>query len=66
MRILAAIFLVFGVCVGAEARELVDATGVRVQVVDAPARIVTLAPSLGELVAEVLQMDLDRVVGVSE
>ena len=32
----------------------------------APKRVITLAPSLGELAAEVLGEDLDRIVGVTE
>lgn len=35
-------------------------------VIAAPQRIVTLAPSLGEIAAEILETDLDRIVGVSE
>ena len=50
----------------AQARELKDATGTIVQVPDHPQRIVTLAPSVGELAAEFLETDLDRIVGVSE
>ncbi len=48
------------------ARELTDATGVQVALVDRPSRVVTLIPSLGELAAEVLGEDLERIVGVSE
>ncbi len=47
-------------------REIMDATHIRVQLVDKPKRIVTLAPSLSELVAEILGDELDRIVGVSE
>src|SRR3712207_5348794 len=36
----------------ANARELTDVTGARVSVVDRPARVVTLMPSLGELAAD--------------
>lgn len=50
----------------AQARELKDATGTVVQVPDHPHRIVTLAPSVGELAAEFLETDLDRIVGVAE
>jgi iron complex transport system substrate-binding protein len=50
----------------AQARELVDSTGTHVHLVDHPSRIVTLAPSLGELVSDFLGMDLQRIVGVSE
>jgi iron complex transport system substrate-binding protein len=50
----------------AQAREVVDATGARVRLADKPARIVTLAPSLGELAADLCGNDLSRIVGVSE
>jgi iron complex transport system substrate-binding protein len=43
-----------------------DASGVSVRVRAKPQRVVTLAPSLGELAAEVLSEDLSRLVGVSE
>lgn len=49
-----------------QARDLIDATQTRVFVPDFPVRIVTLAPSLGELVADFLSADLSRLVGVSE
>jgi len=48
------------------AREIIDATGTHVQVVDHPNRIVTLVPSLGELASDFLGLDLQRIVGVSE
>lgn len=48
------------------ARDIVDATQTKVFVPDYPVRIVTLAPSLGELVADFLGADLSRLVGVSE
>lgn len=47
------------------ARTLTDATNTQVKIVDVPKRIVTLAPSLGELVADVLGTDLQKIVGVS-
>lgn len=50
----------------AEARELKDVTGARVVLKDRPARVVTLAPSLGELAADLLGGDAKRIVGVSE
>jgi iron complex transport system substrate-binding protein len=50
----------------AHAREVTDATGARVRVVDRPRRVVTLAPSLGEVAADVAGEDLGRIVGVSE
>jgi len=48
------------------ARELRDALGTSVRLSDQPSRIVTLAPSLGELVADLLEDDLTKIVGVSE
>lgn len=49
------------------AREWVDSTAVKVKVADHPKRIVTLAPSLGELVADLVgEEDFSRIVGVSE
>jgi iron complex transport system substrate-binding protein len=49
------------------AREVVDATGTRVFVrSDRPSRIVTLAPSLAEIAAEIDPGGLDRIVGVTE
>lgn len=50
----------------AVAYEVTDATQTRVEFPQAPARIVTLAPSLGELAADVLEQDISRIVGVSE
>jgi len=50
----------------AQAREVVDATGARVQLVDRPVRIITLAPSLGELAADLIGTEIDRIVAVSE
>ena len=47
-------------------RSVKDATGTQVEVSSHPLRIVTLAPSLGELVAELLEGRTDRIVGVSE
>ncbi len=46
--------------------EVIDATQSRVQIVDSPQRIVTLAPSLGELAADLLGAEIHRIVGVSE
>jgi iron complex transport system substrate-binding protein len=48
------------------AREIVDATGHRTTLVDSPRRVVTLAPSLGELAADLVGTDLSRIVGVTE
>src|SRR5262245_40620061 len=48
------------------AREITDATQTKVVLVDRPNRIVTLSPSLGELAADLLGDNLDRLVGVSE
>jgi iron complex transport system substrate-binding protein len=50
----------------AHAREITDATGTRVKLQDHPVRIVTLAPSLGELTAELSAHHLEHIVGVSE
>jgi iron complex transport system substrate-binding protein len=50
----------------AVARELTDATGAPVKLAERPRRIVTLAPSLGELAADVADEGLERIVGVSE
>jgi iron complex transport system substrate-binding protein len=50
----------------AGARELTDAMGTSVKIVDHPIRIVTLAPSLGELTADLLGSSLERIVGVSD
>jgi iron complex transport system substrate-binding protein len=49
-----------------EGREIVDATGSKVKLADKPMRIVALAPSLGELAADLVQEELSRIVGVSE
>lgn len=63
----ATIFLCFLLpAASGHAREVVDATGTRVKVSDTPVRIVTLAPSLGELAADILGEKIDRIVGVSE
>lgn len=48
------------------AAEVIDATGARVRVPDRPERVVTLAPSLGELAADIAGDELSRIVGVSE
>lgn len=52
----------------AEAREIVDATRTRVILTrDRPDRIVTLVPSLGELVSDLVGSEgMSRIVGVSE
>lgn len=47
-------------------RTIKDATGVAVPISVIPQRIVTLAPSLGELVADFLGGNLERIVGVTE
>lgn len=52
-----------------EVRRVKDATGAQVPVVLEPKRVVTLAPSLGELVADLSSQsggDLSRIVGVSD
>lgn len=59
--------LVFLLCAPvAHGREVVDATGIKVKLADHPARIVTLAPSLGELAADLSGESLAKIVGVSE
>lgn len=50
----------------AYAREVIDSTGVKVAVTDNPRRIVTLAPSLGELLSDLYSDELGRIVGVSD
>jgi iron complex transport system substrate-binding protein len=47
-------------------RPLVDQIGNRTELVEKPVRVVTAAPSLAELAADVLGPELDRIVGVSE
>ena len=47
-------------------REIQDFTTQRVLIPDHPQRIVTLAPSLGELTADLLEDNLEKIVGVSE
>jgi iron complex transport system substrate-binding protein len=46
--------------------QIIDATRTEVRLVENPRRVVTLAPSLGELVADLLGKDLVRLIGVSE
>ena len=48
------------------AKTIVDVTQTQVQVPEYPKRVVTLAPSLGELAADLVGADLERIVGVSE
>jgi len=48
------------------ASQVMDATHTSVQLPDYPKRIVTLAPSLGELAADILGQEIHRIVGVSE
>lgn len=47
-------------------REITDVTQTRVILSNQPQRIVTLAPSLGELVADLLGEDLSRLKGVTD
>lgn len=49
-----------------DAKAVVDAMQTQVILVDRPVRIVTLAPSLGELTADLLGQEMSRIVGVSE
>jgi ABC-type Fe3+-hydroxamate transport system substrate-binding protein len=60
------LLLLLCLATSAQARELLDATGAHVKLVPKPHRIVTLAPSLAELAADLSGKDLDRIVGVSE
>jgi len=48
------------------ALELTDATKTKITIRKEPKRIVTLAPSLGELVADLLDENMNRLVGVSD
>jgi iron complex transport system substrate-binding protein len=50
----------------AHAREVTDVTNAKVRLADHPERIVTLAPSLGELAADLSGSHLEKIVGVSE
>ena len=52
--------------INASAIELIDATSHKLSMPTPPKRIVTLAPSLGELAADLLGENIDRIVGVSE
>jgi iron complex transport system substrate-binding protein len=61
-----AVLLVGLLPLGIGAQELTDATQAKVKVSDHPMRIVTLAPSLGELAADLSGGELSRIVGVSE
>jgi iron complex transport system substrate-binding protein len=64
--LLACLVVTIAVGPGAWAKEVTDATGTQVKVAAHPMRIVTLAPSLGELAADLAEDDLGRIVGVSE
>ena len=48
------------------AREIIDASGEKVTLPDRPLRVITIAPSLGELAADFMGSELDRIIGVSE
>lgn len=62
------IFLVSGVsCWGGDLGiEITDFSGKKMNLVSPPNKIITLIPSLGELVAVLLEDSQDRIVGVSE
>jgi len=62
----AAFALAFGQDAHAAEGRLLDATGVEVPAGSTPARVVTLAPSLGELAADLLDERMDRIVGVTD
>lgn len=49
-----------------QATEITDASRTQVFLHDKPRRVVTLSPALGELTADLLQSDQERIVGVSE
>jgi len=67
LRFLTALFVLFSIPLQSHAQQIVDATGTSVTLKsEKPSRIVTLAPSLGELAADFLGNDLKRIVGVSE
>jgi iron complex transport system substrate-binding protein len=66
MRAAGAAALCWLVAATAGAAEIVDATGTKVAVPAHASRIVTLAPSLGELAADLDTEHLERVIGVSE
>lgn len=59
-------FLGLFFCLNCSAREVIDSTQVKVRLADRPKTIVTLVPSLGELVADLLGEDLVSLAGVSE
>jgi iron complex transport system substrate-binding protein len=58
--------LAAGATGAAEARDVRDATGTTVRLPERATRIVTLAPSLGELAADLAGDALERIVGVSD
>jgi iron complex transport system substrate-binding protein len=65
-QLLLLIVFLWGVSQPLRAAEVLDAGGKKVQLVATPQRIVTLAPSLAELAADLLGDELERIVGVSE
>lgn len=58
------VFLLWAVT--CEAREIRDVTGMVTTLPEKPMRIITLAPSLGELAGDVAGNELERIIGVSE
>ncbi len=56
----------FFITLSAYATEILDVTLMRVKVPDHPQRVICLAPSLSELAADLVGLDLKRIVGVSE
>lgn len=58
--------LLFFLAQASFANLVVDSTGTQVSLADLPSRVVSLAPSLGELAADLLAQDIQRIVGVSE
>ena len=68
--LLATLFFITATGVGAAAeklggREIVDALGAHVRLVETPARVVTLIPSLGELAADLCDGKFERILAVS-
>lgn len=61
-----ALFMTLFWALSAQAATVTDATGEKVSLADSPRRVVTLMPSLAELVAEIGEGDMSRLVGVSE
>src|SRR5690349_10676463 len=61
-----AVLVCFWMSVAGVAREITDATKTKISITDRPQRVITLAPSLGELAADLVGANIERIVGVSE